>query len=231
MKKMFILAAAVSLTALSANAQYYQQPQYETVQQMLARQPQSQQQQYTPHAVCQSCYIQPYVGLDYSFNWIDLGEDEDGDSLDSYVADKLHAGSVVLGLRLHDNFGLEAYYKRSAKAKKTNSSLFLVPVTTEMELQSGGVDAVFYSPRLGYANRVEVIGSVGVAYYELKLTLTAAGISESGRDDHVGFRAGAGMQYYINDNVALRLMGRYNYTGIEEAENMLELDAGVRYYF
>ena len=237
MKKMFILAAAVSLTALSANAQYYQQPHYQTVQQMLARQPQSQQQQYTPHAVCQSCYIRPYVGLDYSFNLVDWGKDEDGDDIDSYISDKLHAGSVSLGIKMHDNFALEAYYKKSAKAKKSDT-LYGVPFTSELELQSFGVDAVFHSPRFGYENRVEFIGSAGVAWYELKAKLSVPGYgSESEKDNHVGFRAGAGLQYYLNDNLALRLMGRYNYTGIDndeklgEAENMFEVDAGVRYYF
>ena len=231
MKKIFILAAAVSMTALSANAQYYQQPQYQTVQYRPAYQTQPQQQQYTPRAVCQSCYLQPYVGLDYSFNIVDWGKDDDGDDIDSYFADKLHAGSISLGARVHDNFALEAYYKKSTKKKKTNSTLFAPPITTELELQSFGVDAVFHSPRLGYTNNVELIGSVGVAWYELKGKATALGYSETAKDDHFGGRIGAGLQYYINNNLALRLMGRYNYTGIDEAEHMFELDAGVRYYF
>lgn len=227
MKKIFILAAAVSMTALSANAQYYQQPQYQPVQYRTAYQAQPQQQQYTPHAVCQSCYLQPYVGLDYSFNQIDWGN-EDGVSLDSFFEDKFHAGSVSLGMRFHDNFALEAYYKRSAEAKKTTLGI----LTTKLTLQSFGIDAVIHSPRLGYGNKVELIGSVGVAYYELKAKNSVPGyIDESGKADHIGGRIGAGLQYYLNDNVALRLMGRYNYTGIDEGENMLELDAGVRYYF
>lgn len=230
MKKIFILAAAVSMTALSANAQYYQQPQYQPVQYKTTYQAQPQQAQYTSNAVCQSCYLRPYIGLDYSFNQIDLGNDEDGDSLDSYYEDKFHAGSVSLGMRFHDNFALEAYYKRSAEAKKSGQP-FGVPMTTKLTLQSFGIDAVIHSPRLGYDNRVELIGSVGVAYYELKAKISVPGYEESGKDDHIGGRVGAGLQYYLNDNVALRLMGRYNYTGIDEAENMLELDAGVRYYF
>ena len=229
MKKMFILAA-VSMTALSANAQYYQQPQYQTVQYRPSYQAQPQQQQYTPRAVCQSCYVQPYVGLDYSFNLIKFGDDEDGDSLDNYYEDKFHAGSVSLGMRFHDNFALEAYYKRSAEAKKSGNP-FGIPMTTKLTLQSFGIDAVIHSPRLGYDNRVEFIGSVGVAYYELKAKINVPGYSESGKDDHFGGRIGAGLQYYINNNLALRLMGRYNYTGIDEAEHMFELDAGVRYYF
>lgn len=226
MKKIFILAAAVSMTALSANAQYYQQPQYQPVQYKTAYQAQPQQAQYTSNAVCQSCYLRPYIGLDYSFNQVDWGNDE-GVSLDNYYEDKFHAGSVSLGMRFHDNFALEAYYKRSAEAKKTTLGI----LTTKLTLQSFGIDAVIHSPRLGYDNRVELIGSVGVAYYELKAKISVLGDEESGKDDHIGGRIGVGLQYYLNDNVALRLMGRYNYTGIEEAENMLELDAGVRYYF
>jgi len=237
MKKIFVLAAAVSMTALNANAQYYQQPQYQPVQYRTAYQAQPQQQQYTPRAVCQSCYLQPYVGLDYSFNQVDWGKDEDGDDIDSYIADKLHAGAVSLGVRVHDNFALESYYKKSAKAKKSDT-LYGVSFTSELELQSFGVDAVFHSPRVGYDNRVELIGSVGVAWYELKAHMRVPGYgSDSEKDNHIGFRAGLGLQYYLNDNIALRLMGRYNYTGIDnddklgEAENMFELDAGVRYYF
>jgi len=231
MKKIFILAAAVSMTALSANAQYYQQPRTQTVQYRTVYQQQPQQAQYTPNAVCQSCYLRPYVGLDYSFNQVDWGNDEDGDSLDSYFEDKFHAGSISLGMRFHDNFALEAYYKRSiTKAKKSGNYLGYA-YTTEGELQSAGLDAVIHSPRLGYGNRVEFIGSVGVAYYELEEEVNILGVRESEKEDHVGVRAGVGLQYYINDNVALRLMGRYNYTGIDDAENMFELDAGVRYYF
>jgi len=231
MKKIFILAAAVSMTALSANAQYYQQPQYQTIQYRPAYQAQPQQQQYTPRAVCQSCYVQPYVGLDYSFNLIKWGDDEDGESLDTFFNDKFHAGSFVLGARLHDNFALEAYYKKSVVSKKSDT-YYGVAFTTKGELQSFGVDAVFHSPRLGYDHNIELLGSVGVAWYEIKEKESVPGYgSETEKDDHFGGRIGAGLQYYINNNLALRLMGRYNYTGIDEAEHMFELDAGVRYYF
>ena len=73
---------------------------------------------------------------------------------------------------------------------------------------------------------------MGLAWYEFKLKMNAIGLgSDSAKADHVGFRIGAGLQHYINDNIAFRLMGRYNYTAIKEAKNMFELDAGVRYYF
>ena len=231
MKKIFVLAATVSMIALSANAQYYHEPQYQTVQYKSAYQAQSQQQQYTPHAVCQSCYLQPYIGIDYSYNIFKFGKDEDGDPIDSYVQNKLHAGSVSLGMKVHDNFGVEAYYKKFAKAKKNNSTIFVVPVTTELELQSCGIDAVFYSPRFKYNDKISLIGTIGVAWYEMKVTMKAAGISESAKGDHFGGRVGIGLQNDINDHFAFRVMGRYNYTGIEEAEHMFELSAGIRYYF
>lgn len=230
MKKIFVLATAVSMTALSANAQYYQQPQYQTVQYRTAYQAQPQQQQYTPHAVCQSCYLRPYVGLDYSFNMVDFGRDE-GEDLDDDYEDNFHAGSVSLGVRLHDDFALEGYYKRSAKNKK-NGTYGGYKFTTEGVLQSFGVDAVFHSPRLGYDNRVELIGSLGVAWYEIKEDINMPAFGTYTEKGHaVGGRAGIGLQYYINNNLALRLMGRYNYTNIENAKHMFELDAGVRYYF
>ena len=224
MKNILLLASAISFVALTANAQYYGQPTSNAVQ----YQPSYQSQ---PQSVSTNFYLKPYVGIDYSYNIVDLGNDDDGDSLDSYVADKLHAGSVSFGVKIHDNFGLEAYYKKSAKAKKSNSTLFVVPVKTEFELQSFGLDAVFYSHRFGYNNRVELIGSAGIAWYELKLKMSALGVDETGKDSHVGFRAGAGLQYYLQDNLALRFMGRYNYTGIDGAKNMFELTAGVRFYF
>ena len=236
MKKTLLLASAISLMSLSANAQYYQnqwQYYYTPYQQNYYQQNAAPSVQPQQQYAASPFYFQPYIGVDYSYNIVDLGTDEDGDSLDSYWNDKFHAGILSLGAKVHNNFALEAYYKKSNKAKKSNSTLFTVPVTTELTLQSFGVDALFHSPRLGYDNRVELIGSVGIAWYELKgkVKLTYYDVNESGKDKHIGFRAGAGLQYYLQDNVALRFMGRYNYTGIDEAENMFEVTAGMRLYF
>ncbi|HCU59223.1 MAG TPA: hypothetical protein DIC64_04495 [Alphaproteobacteria bacterium] len=236
MKKTLLLASVISSFAFCAQAQYYQQPRTRTITRTVYQNPyQPQPQNMAPYQQAQYSspfYFQPYLGVDYSYNIVDFGSDEDGDSLDSYYNDKLHTGILSLGAKVHDNFALEAYYKKSTKAKKTNSTLFTVPVTTELELQSFGVDAIFHSPRLGYDNRVELIGSVGVAWYELKVKMNASSLgSASGKDNHIGFRAGAGFQYYLNDNVALRLMGHYNNTGIDDAENLYDITAGVRLYF
>lgn len=224
MRNILLLASALSVISLSANAQYYEQPSANVVQ----YQPSYQSQ---PQSVGTNLYLKPYVGIDYSYNIVDWGDDEDGEPLDNFYADKFHAGSVSVGAKIHDNFGLEAYYKKSATAKKSDT-YYGVAFKTEGELQSFGVDALFYSSRLGYDNRVELIGSVGVAWYEIKEKVYVPGFgSENEKDSHVGFRAGAGLQYYLQDNLALRFMGRYNYTGIDDAENIFELTAGVRFYF
>ena len=233
MKKTLLLASVISLMTLSANAQYYQQPRTRTITRTVYQNPyQPQPQNMAPYQQAQYSspfYFQPYLGVDYNFMISDIDTDDgEGDSFD--VEKNLHAFSVSLGARIHDNFGLEAFYEKSTKGKGSGT-YYGYKYNTNHELQAFGLDGVIYFPRLANGN-LELLGTIGLAYYQEKLSVSFPGlISESAKEDHLGLRFGAGFQYYLNDNVALRLMGHYNNTGIDDAENLYDITAGVRLYF
>ena len=47
----------------------------------------------------------------------------------------------------------------------------------------------------------------------------------------MGYRAGLGFQYDMNEHWALRVVGRYSYIDSKILDNMQEATAGIRYTF
>lgn len=166
--------------------------------------------------------IKPVVGMDYVYSTVDL---DDGN--ETFFEDKMNAFALSAGVKINNYFGIEAFYQQSEKAEKSNHFYAygnMYSLDTTIKYRVYGADLVGYLP---VADKFDLIGTAGVAYYDAKITAEFL----SGSEKEVGFRLGAGAQYNVNDNVALRLMGRYNYTGIDGAKNMFDITAGARYYF
>lgn len=149
--------------------------------------------------------VDPYVGLDYVYSDMDMNRGRD-----HQLENKFNSFSVNAGAKLHENFGVEAYYQQSDTEKKRgNKSRFY----------SYGVDALGYLP---VADKVDLIGAVGIGQYEFRA---------GGDENDLGYRIGVGAQYSFNDNWAARAMVREVFLDSDTMDDMLEFSAGVRYNF
>lgn len=250
MKKFFLTAVVASLFSITANAaerpannyqryrqptsytrasesrssqnyqrQQYRQPSYypQKVQRQPAPDYRYQQAQYAPYDTFR---IRPVVGIDYVYSMVDIDDFDTEDGKLDLAKDKLNALAVSAGLQLNPYFGLEAFYQQSEKAKKKT---YVEDGYYEIEDQykAYGLDLIAYYPVI---SQLDLIGSLGVAYFK-------AEVKDIGSEDKIGFRFGAGLQYYITDYLAFRLMARYNYTNIDGLDNIVDVTAGIRVYF
>lgn len=171
--------------------------------------------------------FKPYIGVDYVYSIADIDKDE---VLNKTVFEKKYNNIALdFGLKLHQNFGLEAFAQFSDKGEKSNSFAG-INFKTEINYRAFGLDAIGYLP---LSNQFDLLGSVGFAYYDFdeKLTIPAVNYSEKESDDHWALRAGIGAQYSINENFAIRGMLHYNRIDMDGLDHIIDLSAGIRYYF
>ena len=153
--------------------------------------------------------ITPYVGADASYAIIDSDSG-------SYVSSKNWAGDVVVGART-DHFGLEGYFENSLREHKRD-------LTTRN--RKFGIDALAFQP-LGCSGKWEGIASAGITFNRVRAH--ADGLS--GNDNGRGERLGAGAQYYLTHNLAVRGMYHYNWIHQSVVNNANEFSLGIRYSF
>ena len=175
--------------------------------------------------------IKPYVGLDY--NYSDAGiahHDQVWGYNEKFNAQENNydSASLVLGTKFNTNFGVEAYFQRS----QNETRQFYGKNTSR--IQSYGIDALGYIP-LGCEQKFEIVGSAGIGSYELK-TRALNGDQEyfeerRSKDEGLGYRFGAGLQYNVTDNVAVRGMFRHVVVEGSDLDYMNEYSAGIRYTF
>lgn len=166
--------------------------------------------------------VKPYVGLDYIYSGIDFEDSSD----ESVFEDNLSSLALSTGARFHKNFGMEAFYQQSESADKN----ILGVADSKIKFKAYGIDAIGYLP---LDNQLELLGTIGLAQYDADVTASvpAAGIYGSESEDGLGVRIGAGVQYNINEQVALRATGRYVFTDIDGVDGLTEFSAGIRYSF
>ena len=166
--------------------------------------------------------IKPYVGLDYVYSSIDYEES----AADSFLEDNLNSIAVNAGTRLNKNFGIEAFYQQSEEADKKVFGVY----ESEVKFKAYGVDLMGYLP---LDSQLELLGTVGIAQYDadVKEKIPSMGISDSSSEDGLGARIGAGVQYNINEQVAVRAIGQYVFTDIDGVDNLTEFSAGIQYRF
>ncbi|MBQ7659535.1 MAG: porin family protein [Alphaproteobacteria bacterium] len=238
MKKTLLLASAISLMSLSAQAQYYQNqrqyyhtPYQQNYYQQNAAPSVQPQQQYI-----ESRYIHPYLGVSYAYSMADFDDDITlfGDENYKIFDDKFHSLGFSAGLKFHPNFAVELSYQKSNKAKgSSNYSYTGYDLTdnanfkTEADLQTFAIDLLGYLP---VDEGFSFLGSVGVGFYKLKYSGTysvvsssSSGIlygseSDSESENKVGFRIGVGAEYFMTDNLALRGLARFNLINTKGSE-------------
>ena len=180
--------------------------------------------------------IRPYIGIDVATSKIDFGTDEwvVYDSYE-YHDDKNESMSFVLGAKLNNNFGLEAFYQISNESEKNYYWDEDAYETDVLSYTAFGMDAIAYMP---VTQELELLAALGLAQYNFetsyKDTIVGEG-TEKGEEkdfDSLGIRIGIGAQYNITDRLALRTMARYIKMNDDEyIKNLTEISLGLRYMF
>lgn len=158
--------------------------------------------------------MKPYVGLDYVRSMVDINQD--------YAEDDFNAYAISAGVKMHKNFGVEAFFQQTEEGKKTNPD----GAKVKDKYHAYGLDLMGYMP-LGCDEKIELLGSLGMGYYDAELKNNDTKYT----DDGWGWRLGAGAQYNFTENMAGRVMLRYADVDIEGVDNIVDLTAGVRYSF
>lgn len=159
--------------------------------------------------------FRPYVGVDYAYDKADFKKE--AKDLD----DGFNSGIVNAGVKMGDYAGLEAFYQL-AGTRKTHFNDYDV----KAKFSAYGVDAYGYLP-LGCEKKFDLLASLGIANYDTEIKTPESKDSK----DRMGYRFGLGAQYSFTDNIAARVMGRYNYLGMSKLDNFAEVTAGLRYTF
>ena len=247
MKKTLFFACIATLFSFNTNAQYYQQ----STQYKKKAKPEYTVQQPQYHNQKSSWRIRPVVGFDYSYSMIDSDASFWDDNYSSAIEDKYDSLSLAGGVKINQNFGIELFYQQSSKEKGIydflfpNDSLFGID-TIHLKYKAYGVDFIGYLP---FHKKFDLIGSIGIAQYELDTTYSEDYfyLSElyhhkvKGSDNNIGFRIGAGIQAYVTDNISFRLMAKYQHTDLNasmydgdckiDLNHTIDLTAGLRFYF
>ncbi len=152
----------------------------------------------------------PYVGAEYGYSFLNGGID----------SNNFNSGKIFVGSQYNENFGVEAFYQRTTSDKKAGD---------KVKYEAYGIDALGYLP-LGCDQEFSLIGTAGLAYYDFK------GKHEGGKtqgEGMWGYRMGAGAEYNVTENVAVRALARYTKLDqrVDESNDMMEYSIGARYNF
>ncbi len=214
MKKTLLLAGIATFFAFSVNAQCYCEQQSQTLFKSSSRCTQK-----TPSNL--PFNIIPVVGADFVYSFVNFSDDSG--IIKEFAEDEYKAFSVSLGAKFNSYFGIEGFYQHSEEGESNKLNY------TEGKLKTSysayGVDLIGYMPT--DVQNVTVLGSIGLGQYEFEGKYET--INE--KEDKIGIRLGAGLQTSINDNVSFRLMGRYSHINSDSVDNMIDLTAGLRFYF
>jgi len=157
--------------------------------------------------------VTPYVGVDATYASMDSDRG-------SAVSSKNWAGDIVLGART-DHFGLEGYFENGLRDHRT-----LKPGKYTVRNRKFGIDALAFQ-QLGCSGRWEGIASAGLTFNRARIHHGGDVDNDNGR----GERLGAGLQYAVTENMAVRAMYHYNWIHQSQVNNANEISLGVRYSF
>ena len=170
--------------------------------------------------------INPYIGLDYVYSKASFKKDKISSYSTSNLRDEYNSGMVSLGMKPAEYFSLEAFFQQSDKQEgariyEANGHTHKI----KSEFYSYGLDAYGYMP-IG-CDGFNLLGTVGLANYNLKIKSNGGSVDKQ----TLGYRAGIGAQYDLNDNWAVRVVGRYSYIHSKYMDDLKEVTAGIRYTF
>ena len=115
-------------------------------------------------------------------------------------------------------FGTEVFYQVSDEDKDKG---------TKSDFDAYGLDAYAYIP-LGCDRVWSVFATAGIANYDSDTTSS----TEKGKDNGLGYRLGAGIQYSVTNDLAIRAIARHVWADkLEDVDGMKEFSLGVKYAF
>ena len=152
----------------------------------------------------------PYVGAEYGYSFLNGGAG----------SNNFNSGKIFVGSQYNENFGVEAFYQRTTSDKKAGD---------KAKYEAYGLDAMGYLP-MGCEQKVALVGTAGLAYYDFKFKPEGGKTNGEGT---WGYRLGAGAEYNVTDNVAVRALARYTKLDQRAAysNDMMEYSIGARYNF
>ena len=152
----------------------------------------------------------PYAGVEYGYSFLNGAED----------SNNFNSGKIFVGSQYNENFGVEAFYQRSTTDKKAGD---------KFSYQAYGIDALGYLP-LGCEQKVALVGTAGLGYYDFAYKDMG---ERTDNEATWGYRLGAGAEYNVNDNIAVRALARYTKLDQRAAysNDMMEYSIGARYNF
>lgn len=151
--------------------------------------------------------VTPYVGLDATYGMIDSNSD-------SKLSSKNWSVAPVIGARTA-HFGLEGSYDYGLREHKHGDATRNTKYT---------IDALAFQ-QLGCSGRWEAVASAGLTWNKVE----GHGAYES--DHGYGERVGAGLQYALTDNTAVRAMYHYNWIHHSYVNHANEITLGLRRSF
>lgn len=151
----------------------------------------------------------PYVAADYTYTNARFSEN--------------NGGKIAVGTNYNKFFGTEVFYQRTGSDRVHTSE-----GTSEFSYQTYGLDAYGYLP-MGCEDEISLIGTAGLANIDRKY-------KEDGEsrktDSGFGYRLGAGVEYNVTNNVAVRALYRYTFADkLMDTDHMDEYSVGVKYSF
>ena len=156
--------------------------------------------------------FRPYVGVQYNYTEIDAAE----------VSPDMNSYSVVVGTEYNRYFGTELFYQNSDK-----SNDIVDDVKLKSDFEAYGLDAYAYLP-LGCDRVWSVFATGGIANYDVDYS----SIDGKEKDNGLGYRLGAGVQYSVTNNIAVRALARHIWADkLDEVDDMKEFSLGVKYVF
>ncbi len=183
--------------------------------------------------------IRPYIGFDIARTKIKPEDNEDKEDFKL----NLTAFKGIIGARINKNWSIEGFYQMTGEEKKSQKINPLDFYETTISYKSYGADIIRYIP---INQDFEILAALGLGQYDFE----AKAEYLSGKDnpyyppilrinekekkdfDSLGIRLGLGVQYNINNNIAVQGMVRYiHMTDDDYVKNLTEFSLGLRYIF
>ena len=156
--------------------------------------------------------FRPYVGVQYNYTEVDAEE----------VKPDMNSYSIVIGTEYNRYFSTEVFYQNS---DKSNDKIDGIKIKSDFAAY--GLDAYAYLP-LGCDRVWSVFATAGIANYDSDTT----SVNGKSEDNGLGYRIGAGIQYSITNDLAVRAIARHIWADkLEDVDDMKEFSLGVKYAF